>query len=146
MDKRSLFDITKEHLKKYPFYKATVKRKQEQNEEINAKLQGISATSYDKERVSGTPMGDLTTTLLAEKMKNEEIIRRINNICKDIEEALTKLPEVEQTIIRRYYLEGPLYKDKRTWVAIAYEVNHAESHCRWLRNKAVEKVSTIFEE
>ena len=146
MDKRSLFDITKEHLKKYPFYKATVKRKQEQNEEIDAKLQGISATNYDKERVSGTPMTDLTTSLLAEKMKNEEIIRRTSNICKDIDEALTKLPEVEQTIIRRYYLEGPLYKDKRTWVAIAFEVNFCERHCKRLRNEAVEKISNIFGE
>lgn len=133
-------DLTKEHLQRYPFYKSTIKRKKEQNEELDTKLEGINGIDYSKDKVSGTPLGDLTITLLAEKMKNEEIIRVLENRCKDIDAGLELLSEVEKKVLTLYYITGPIHKNKKTWISIAFEVNYSDRQCKNIRDDGVHKL------
>lgn len=142
--KPNLFSITKEHLTRYPFYKVTVQRSREKLQEITAKLEGINAIDYDKIRVTSSPTEDMTTNLLNEKLQLEEKVRKLNDICLDIEAAVDALPEPEQTIIRMYYMETNK-RDKRTWIAIAFATNYSERQCRYSRDSAIKKIGTIFE-
>lgn len=144
LTKRSLFDITKEHLLRYRQYKAAIERCIEKAEEIKARMEGIKGTDYSKDKVNCSLDGGLMENLVGELVQVEEKIRKLSNLCKDLERAIAELSEVERIIITRYYIE-PMYRDKRTWIAIAFEVNFSERHCKRLRNEAIEKISTIFQ-
>lgn len=70
--------------------------------------------------------------------KTELLQQRIDIIQSKIsrlDNAINALNDMEQKIIKMHYIEG------KQWWQIAYEVKYAESWCREIRKRAVNKIA-----
>lgn len=143
-NKTELFARVKEYLTMYKFYRKAIERAKEELAHIEQNIDGLNGTDYSTDRVSGTPQGDGLTSLISNKMKLEHKIQRLSNICDNIDKIYEILDEPKKTIIRMKYMETRP-DNKKSWIAIAYETNYSERHCKRLRNEAINEIIIMFE-
>lgn len=98
----------------------------------------ISAIQY-KESAGKTNRfnSDVENKILRKELLKSRIEHMENKI-KQIDKALSILPDIEREIIQYRYIEG------RNYYEFTYKIYKSERQCRRIKNKALNKIVIVF--
>lgn len=98
----------------------------------------IEGVSYEEERSKTNSISNIvenTMLGIAEKIHYlERKIERTNINIEKIDNAMTILTDIEKDIIKKKYFKG------KQWYVVAYEVSYSERQCRYIKNRAIDKI------
>nr|DAE58987.1 MAG TPA: Protein of unknown function (DUF1492) [Caudoviricetes sp.] len=104
-------------------------------------LPGERAICYDSIRVSKTNSSPIEEWLLNNDKEYDVLITRKSKLVKEVnlmKNTLKILNSKELKVIEDRYV------DRMSWNEIARHVKYSESHCKKLRNNAIDKIKNII--
>lgn len=115
--------MTLERLKEYGAIKREVADLEEKIEQLQLRAEGIGAVVTDKPAVKGSSVNaaeEARTALVDMKDLYAKKVQLMTREMKKIETAISKLPGIDRTIMRRRYIDGEMVAD------IAVSVGYSE--------------------
>lgn len=141
------YNLTKNHLINYRFYKATIERRKDRLEEITAQMEGIKGTDYSRDKVRNNQVESIMERLIGEKIKIEDEIKRLDRVVKDIDRGFAELDNIEKCIVELKWMHQD--SRKMSWWRLAvvledkgYGNYSPETVKRWGRN-ALHKLAGV---
>lgn len=133
-----------EDLFAYNQYKKSADGKRDYIAVIEAEMRAIKS-GVNGEAVRGGGGGNKLDTLIDKKDRLKAELERVESILRMVENAVGRLPERDQTVLRRFYLED----NSSTQACELLMDDLTLSTPRWayrLRNKALEAYETLWED